>query len=153
MKLVGVRGVHKPKRVFTTHPDKAAVLPADLVNREFTAEKPKHLWVCDVAYVATWSGFACVAFVTDAYSRRIVGWNVAATLGWVWWWNHERHYGVLECCQITHILLRFRSSGIECDAGYPSPSARRLSPMVKCGQNVATGKNLGNERPPRSQCL
>jgi transposase InsO family protein len=80
MRLAGVRGVRKSKRVFTTRSDKAAVLPADLVNRRFTAPAPRRLWVCDVTYVATWSGFAYVAFVTDVYSRRIVGWNVAATL-------------------------------------------------------------------------
>lgn len=80
MRLVGVRGVNKSKRVFTTRGDKTAVLPSDLVNRRFTAPAPRRLWVCDVTYVATWSGFAYVAFVTDVYSRRIVGWNVAATL-------------------------------------------------------------------------
>ncbi|WP_244927258.1 IS3 family transposase [Microbacterium sediminis] len=80
MRLAGVRGVRKSKRVFTTRPDKTTVLPSDLVNRRFTAPAPRRLWVCDVTYVATWSGFAYVAFVTDVYSRRIVGWNVAATL-------------------------------------------------------------------------
>lgn len=80
MRLAGVRGVRKSKRVFTTRPDKALALPADLVNRRFVADGPRRLWVCDVTYVATWSGFAYVAFVTDVYSRRIVGWNVAATL-------------------------------------------------------------------------
>ncbi|MGB3374594.1 MAG: DDE-type integrase/transposase/recombinase, partial [Microbacterium sp.] len=54
--------------------------PTDLVNRRFTAESPRRLWVRNVTYVATWSGFAYVAFVTDIYSRRIVGWTVAATL-------------------------------------------------------------------------
>ncbi|WP_179561445.1 IS3 family transposase [Microbacterium sp. AK009] len=80
MRLAGVRGVRKSKRVFTTRPDKTTALPSDLVNRRFTAQAPRRLWVCDVTYVATWSGFAYVAFVTDVYSRRIVGWNVAATL-------------------------------------------------------------------------
>lgn len=80
MRLAGVRGVKKSKRVFTTRSEKAATLPGDLVNRRFTAPAPRRLWVCDVTYVATWSGFAYVAFVTDVYSRRIVGWNVAATL-------------------------------------------------------------------------
>ena len=80
MRLAGVRGVRKSKRVFTTRPDKALALPADLVNRRFVADRPRTLWVCDVTYVATWSGFAYVAFVTDVYSRRIVGWNVASTL-------------------------------------------------------------------------
>jgi transposase InsO family protein len=80
MRLAGIRGVRKSKRMFTTRPDKATNLPADLVNRRFTADGPRRLWVCDVTYVATWSGFAYVAFVTDVYSRRIVGWNVASTL-------------------------------------------------------------------------
>ncbi len=80
MRLAGVRGVKKSKRVFTTKSDRMLSLPQDLVNRRFTADGPRRLWVCDVTYVATWSGFAYVAFVTDVYSRRIVGWNVAATL-------------------------------------------------------------------------
>ena len=80
MRLAGVRGAKKSKRVFTTRSDKTATLPSDLVNRRFTAPAPRRLWVCDVTYVATWSGFAYVAFVTDVYSRRIVGWNVASTL-------------------------------------------------------------------------
>jgi len=80
MRLAGVRGVKRSKRVFTTKTDRTLSLPTDLVNRRFTADAPRRLWVCDVTYVATWSGFAYVAFVTDVYSRRIVGWNVAATL-------------------------------------------------------------------------
>lgn len=60
--------------------DEQSVLPSDLVNRRFPAPAPRRLWVCDVTYLATWPGFACVAFVTDVCSRRIVGWNVAATL-------------------------------------------------------------------------
>lgn len=79
-RLMRFAGVRKSKRVFTTRLDKAAALPADLVNRKFTADGPRKFWVCGVAYVATWSGCAYVAFVTDVYSRRIVGWNVAATL-------------------------------------------------------------------------
>ncbi|GGF34617.1 hypothetical protein GCM10010922_07250 [Microbacterium sorbitolivorans] len=66
--------------MFTTKTDRTQSLPTDLVNRRFTADAPRRLWVSDVTYVATWSGFAYVAFVTDVYSRRIVGWNVAATL-------------------------------------------------------------------------
>jgi len=80
MRAAGVRGVRKSKRVFTTRPDRTASLASDLVNRRFRADAPRRLWVCDVTYVATWSGFAYVAFVTDVYARRIVGWNVAGTL-------------------------------------------------------------------------
>jgi putative transposase len=80
MKIAGVQGVKRSKKVFTTKSDPAAVKPADLVQRHFKAEAPRRLWVADITYVATWSGFAYVAFVTDVYSRRIVGWNVAGTL-------------------------------------------------------------------------
>jgi transposase InsO family protein len=81
MREAGVRGVRKSKKLFRTKTDPALQRPKDLVNRRFTADGPRRLWVCDVTYVATWSGFAYdVAFVTDVYSRRIVGWNVAATL-------------------------------------------------------------------------
>lgn len=80
MRLAGVRGVRKSKKAFTTKSEPGGPRPQDLVQRRFTAEAPKRLWVVDIAYVGTWSGFAYVAFVTDVYSRRIVGWNVASTL-------------------------------------------------------------------------
>jgi transposase InsO family protein len=80
MRLAGVRGVKRSKKVFTTKSDPASAKPADLVQRRFTAPGPRRLWVADITYVATWSGFAYVAFITDVFSRRIVGWNVAATL-------------------------------------------------------------------------
>lgn len=80
MRLAGVEGVRRSKRTFTTTSDPAAVKPGDLVNRRFTAMAPRRLWVADITYVATWSGFAYVAFVTDVFSRRIVGWRVASTL-------------------------------------------------------------------------
>jgi putative transposase len=72
--------VKRSKRVFTTKSDPARRRPTDLVQRHFRADAPRRLWVVDVTYVRTWQGFAYVAFVTDVFSRRIVGWNVAATL-------------------------------------------------------------------------
>lgn len=80
MRTLGLRGVKRSKRVFTTKPDPAAEKPRDLVKRQFTAAAPRRLWVADITYVRTWQGFAYVAFVTDVHSRRIVGWNVASTL-------------------------------------------------------------------------
>lgn len=68
------------QRASTTKSDPADRLPGDLVNRNFPADAPKRLWGVDITYVATWSGFAYVSFVTDVFSRRIVGWNVASTL-------------------------------------------------------------------------
>jgi putative transposase len=77
MGLAGrVRG--KPKR--TTIPADLGVRPADLVERRFVATAPNQLWIADITYVATWSGFAYAAFVIDVFSRRIVGWRVANTL-------------------------------------------------------------------------
>lgn len=80
MRIAGVRGVKRTKKMFTTRPDPTSEKPRDLVQRRFVADAPRRLWVADVTYVATWSGFAYVAFVTDVFSRRIVGWNVASTL-------------------------------------------------------------------------
>ena len=73
-------GANPSKKVFTTRPDPAGTRPSDLVERRFTATAPRQLWVADITYVRTWSGFAYVAFVTDVFSRRIVGFNVASTL-------------------------------------------------------------------------
>ena len=64
----------------TTIADAAAARPADLVSRQFAPPAPNRLWVADLTYVSTWSGFAYVAFVIDAYARRILGWRVAATM-------------------------------------------------------------------------
>jgi len=61
-------------------PDEAAMHPADLVQRDFTATRPNQLWVADLTYVATWAGFVYVAFVIDVFSRRIVGWRVSRSL-------------------------------------------------------------------------
>lgn len=65
-----------------TRPSHPTMLSAvrHVARLRFTAPAPRRLWVCDLTYLATWSGFANVAFVTDVYSRRIVGWNVASTL-------------------------------------------------------------------------
>ncbi len=72
-----VRG--KPKR--TTIPaDDPAVRPADLVDRQFTATAPNRLWVADLTYVRTWSGFVYVSFIIDLFSRRIVGWQASRSL-------------------------------------------------------------------------
>ena len=67
------------KPVRTTISDKAAPCPLDQVNRQFQAPAPNRLWVSDFTYVATWTGFVYVAFVIDAYARRIVGWRVSRT--------------------------------------------------------------------------
>jgi putative transposase len=77
MKTMGLQGVIRGRRVRTTISDKAAPCPLDRVNRQFKAPRPNVLWVSDFTYVATWTGFVYVAFVIDAYARRIVGWRVS----------------------------------------------------------------------------
>jgi putative transposase len=80
MRELGVQGVHRGKPHKTTTPDQAATQPADLVERDFSATRPNQLWVADLTYVATWSGFVYVAFVIDAFSRFLVGWQAARSL-------------------------------------------------------------------------
>ena len=77
MRKMGLEGVIRGKRVRTTVTDKAAPCPLDHVNRQFRAERPNVLWVSHFTYVSTWTGFVYVAFVIDAYARRIVGWRVS----------------------------------------------------------------------------
>ena len=81
MREMGLRGAERGKAFkVTTVADENAVRPPDLVHREFTATRPNQLWVADITYVATWAGFAYVAFVVDVFSRRIVGWRVSSSL-------------------------------------------------------------------------
>jgi transposase InsO family protein len=76
---LGLQGVIRGKLVRTTVQDKAAPCPLDHVNRHFHAPAPNMLWLSDFTYISTWSGFVYVAFVIDAYARRIVGWRVSRT--------------------------------------------------------------------------
>ena len=79
MRDMGLQGVVRGKSVRTTVNDKTAPCPLDHVNRQFRAPRPNVLWVSDFTYVATWAGFVYVAFVIDAYARRIVGWRASRT--------------------------------------------------------------------------
>ena len=80
MRQLGLVGVVRSRKTRTTISDEAAARPADLVQRDFTATQPNQLWVADLTYVVTWAGFVYVAFVIDAFSRRIVGWRVSRSL-------------------------------------------------------------------------
>ena len=73
-------GVVRGKKKRTTVPAEVSPRPADLVERNFTAEAPNRLWVADLTYVSTWTGFVYVAFVIDVFSRFIVGWRVSNSL-------------------------------------------------------------------------
>ena len=80
MRALGLRGVVRGRRVNTTTPVARLACPADRVQRVFQAARPNALWLADLTYVATWAGFVYVAFVIDAYARRIVGWRVSSSL-------------------------------------------------------------------------
>ncbi|MBB6305719.1 transposase InsO family protein [Rhizobium leucaenae] len=76
MRMMGLQGVIRGKPVKTTVSDKSAPCPLDRVNRQFCAPAPNMLWLSDFA---TWQGFVYVAFVIDAFARRIVGWRASRT--------------------------------------------------------------------------
>jgi putative transposase len=81
MRAMEIEGISRRRRkVLTTIADPDAVRPPDLVNRNFTAVRPDALWVTDLTYVPTRTGMAYVCFIVDAFSRRIVGWRVAANM-------------------------------------------------------------------------
>src|SRR5512139_2703448 len=80
MRKTGLRGVQRGKPVFTTVTDPADQRPPDLVNQQFKATEPNRLWVADITFVRTGQGFCSTAFVTDACTKKIVGWAVSATM-------------------------------------------------------------------------
>jgi putative transposase len=80
MRQHGLRGVVRGRRVRTTVADEFATRPSDLVQRDFAAGAPNRLWVADFTYVPTWNGMVYVAFVIDAFARRILGWRAATTM-------------------------------------------------------------------------
>jgi len=119
---LGLHGAVRGKTKRTTIPaEDHAGRPADLVDRQFTASAPNRLWVADLTYVRTWSGFVYVAFITDVFSRRIVGWQASRSLGTdlalnaleqaIW----ERNRPGIDLDGLIHhsdrgVLLRFKGS-------------------------------------------
>ncbi|WP_210729731.1 IS3 family transposase [Rothia terrae] len=80
MRLAGVSGKGKGRLPLTTRKPNVPDLRPDLVEREFKAQGPNKLWVADITYVRTKKGFVYAAFVTDVYSRRIVGWALSDSM-------------------------------------------------------------------------
>jgi putative transposase len=80
MRDMGVQGAVRGRPRRTTIPAEAAQRPRDVVKRHFQAAAPNRLWVADLTYVRTWAGFVYVAFITDVFSRRIVGWHASRSL-------------------------------------------------------------------------
>jgi len=109
MRDMALGGARRGKRVVTTRSDTKAVRPADLVQRRFRPVAPNRLWVADFTYVSTWSGTVYVAFVIDAYARRILGWRAATNMRTDLVldaieqaiWTRQRE-GVLDLAGLTH---------------------------------------------------
>ena len=80
MRRAGLEGASRRKRAWTTKRDRDARPAPDLVERDFSSDGPDRLWVADITYIPTWSGFLYLAVVLDAWSRRIVGWAMATHL-------------------------------------------------------------------------
>lgn len=80
MRSVGLQGVSRRRQFRTTVRDETARPAPDLVDRDFAAAGPNRLWVADITYIATGAGFLFLAVVLDVWSRRVVGWAMAAHL-------------------------------------------------------------------------
>ena len=126
MRAAGIEGVRRGKRVRTTKPDPAAPRHPDLVKRQFTATAPNALWVTDLTFVPTWAGVAYVCFITDAYSRMIVGWRVA---------SHMRTTTVLEAIEMARWSRGNTLAGLRChsDAGSHFTSIRYGERLAEIG--------------------
>jgi putative transposase len=100
MRAAGLRGASLRKFVVTTLSDTRNPQPTDLVERRFYAERPNRLWVADLTYVPTWSGFLYLAVVLDVFSRKVVGWAME---------NHLRTELVLAAIDMAITMRRPRS--------------------------------------------
>ena len=80
MRAAGLQGVRRGRKPITTRPAREPDARPDLVERQFRADHPHQLWVADITYVRILGGFCYVAFITDVFTRRIVGWAVSASL-------------------------------------------------------------------------
>lgn len=80
MREAGLRGVSRRKSAATTTRSERAMPANDLVKRDFKASGPNELWVADITYVPTASGFLYLSVVVDAFSRAVVGWSMASHL-------------------------------------------------------------------------
>ena len=132
MRQMGIRGVSRRRRVRTTVPDDNAGRPADLVERDFTADRPNLLWVTDLTFVSTWAQTAYVCFIIDAFSRKIVGWRVA---------SHMRTVMVLDALEMARQSRGTRLEGLvaHSDAGSQYTSIRYGERLEEIGAVPSIG--------------
>jgi putative transposase len=152
MAELGLTGAIRGRVKRTTIADPTAARPADLVQRRFGPPAPNRLWVADLTYVSTWSGVAYVAFVIDAYARRILGWRVASTMATSMvldaiehaiWTRHQE--GVMDLKDVVHHTDRGSQGGFNPSSQHrvvdltvvgrqalPSVSSSRVSSGAGC---------------------
>ena len=134
MRDMGIEGVSRlRKKVFTTRQDPDAARAPDLVNRQFTATRPDALWVTDLTYVPTRSGMAYVCFIVDAFSRRIVGWRVAANM------KTEMVLDALEMARASRGRHRLVGLVTHSDAGSQFTSVRFTERLEEIGARPSIG--------------
>ena len=134
MRELGIRGVSRSRqKVFTTRADSEATRAADLVKRDFSAAHPNGLWVTDLTYVATRTGMAYVCFITDAFSRMIVGWRVAAHM------RTDMVLDALEMARSTRQAGRFAGLVTHSDAGSQFTSVRFTERLDEIGARPSIG--------------
>jgi transposase InsO family protein len=80
MRLAGSSGVGRGRKPRTIIAAKVPDHRPNLVNRDFAVKVPNRLWVADITYVRTTGGFCYIAFITDAFRRKIVGWSTRITM-------------------------------------------------------------------------
>jgi putative transposase len=134
MRDLGIEGVsRRRKKVFTTRQDPDALRAPDLVNRNFTADRPDALWVTDLTYVPTRSGMGYVCFIVDAFSRRIVGWRVAANM------KTEMVLDALEMARRSRGNTRLVGLVTHSDAGSQFTSVRFTERLDEIGARPSIG--------------
>ena len=134
MRELRIEGVSRQrKKVFTTRPDPDAVRAPDLVNRNFTADRPDALWVTDLTYVPTRSGMAYVCFIVDAFSRRIVGWRVASNM------KTQMVLDALEMARLSRGARRLIGLVTHSDAGSQFTSVRFTERLDEIGARPSIG--------------
>jgi len=133
MRSMEICGVTRRRKVFTTRRDLDAVRAPDLVNRNFTAEAPNQLWVTDLTYVPTRTGMAYVCFIVDAFSRRIVGWCVAANM------RTEMVLDALEMARRSRGSRRLVGLVAHADAGSQFTSVRFTERLDEIGARPSIG--------------
>ena len=139
---IGLRGVQRGRKQFTTISDDTAARPADLVERHFVAERPNQLWLADITYVSTWEGWLYVAFILDVRSRMIVGWQLA---------NHLRTDLVLDALEMAlwRRDLTYGNLIHHSDRGSQYPSFRYSDRLAEVNVSASVGSRGDRNRAGR----